>query len=627
MTSNAGNLDAGAADARGPARVFSLTRPPVATLVLAVIALAVYLNTVGFDFVYDDLYLVAENAEVHTLRNPARFFLAPMKEVTYRPLVYLWFALDHAIAGGRPWFFHLENVLLHVAVTLLVYRLLLAVAGETAWLAALLFAVTPIHTEVVANVISRTELLSALLALAALLTLKRVWLAALLFLLALMSKESAVAVPALALLLFYRFTVPREHGGAPAAAPVSKPFLTPRRAALLTAAFAAALAVFMVLRWHAIRHVGWPPLAMLDNPLMYSDLSTRLRTGLMVLGQNLVLSVAPYHLSADYTFPQTRLITRWLDAQFILWTTVLLAAIAAALAAWRTRPNLARGLAWWLVAILPLSNLLLVMPMIRAERWLYLPSVGTCLVMAELLWLLRPARRRWAAVLIGVLVAVLGARAAMRNEVWRSQEAIFFATANDAPHSIRAIYQLGDYLRRRGDCPAAIPYFQRVLAIYPAFGMARYNLAACYEKLGRLEDAEPLYLRLFAANPGDRGLAEALTAVCEKRQEWTCVADALQRFVAANQQAGGDASAWLTLGNALQRAGRLAESESAYRHSIALREDAVSHFNLAGLLVKLGRPDEAIEHYEAAERLGMKNEALYQDLAAARLRKAGSRKQ
>jgi tetratricopeptide (TPR) repeat protein len=312
---------------------------------------------------------------------------------------------------------------------------------------------------------------------------------------------------------------------------------------------------------------------------------------------------------------------RWSDPRFLGWTALLAGAAAAALAAGRRFPSIARGMAWWLAAMLPLSNLFMTFGTIRAERMLYLASMGTCLALAEAAVRLRAklGRLAWAAVLAGLL-ALLGVQTVRRNMVWKDHGSVIVATARDAPRSIRANYQLAEHLMRSGDCAAATPYYGRVLAIYPAFGMARYNLAVCYEKLGRLDLAEPLYRELFAANPGDRGLAQAVTAACEARKDWPCVADALRRFLATSRQGPADATAWLALGNALNRAGRVAEAESAYRRALQCRDDAVTHFNLAGTLVNLGRVKEAIEEYRAAQRLGMNSKELYADWAAAERR-------
>jgi tetratricopeptide (TPR) repeat protein len=181
---------------------------------------------------------------------------------------------------------------------------------------------------------------------------------------------------------------------------------------------------------------------------------------------------------------------------------------------------------------------------------------------------------------------------------------------------------LAEHLVLVGNCRAAVPHFQRVLATfpqlatYPLFGVLRLRLAACLEKLGDLEAAELQYREVFRGNLGDRRLAQVLAAVCEKRGDWHCVADTLREFLDASREGSRDASAWLALGNALLRSGRPVEAEAAYRRSLELKEWPVVHFNLAGALVNLGRLTAATEQYRAAEQGGMRSEEVYVDWAA-----------
>lgn len=611
---------------------------------LAAIAVAVYLNTLSFDFAGDDFLFVVDTPAVHSLGDVARFFVVPVfHDILYRPLTFLSFAMDQAIAGPRPWFFHAGNVALHAGVSVLLYRVLRGVAPAAAWLAAALFAVTPLHTEVVANVVSRSELLAAFFGLLAIAAAgldecgagvgpgrrqaMRAALSGALFLLALLAKESAVAVPVLAITLAWG----NRRGDTAAAASgalgegvgwASRLARQARAVPLPLWGMAAALAAYLALRFYVLGRIQWAPTGLLDNPLRFSDLATRVRTALMILGQNLALSFVPWRLSADYTFPQTPLIMRWLDGRFLTWTGLLAASVGAALAWRRSRPNIARGLAWWLAAMLPLSNLIITIGTIRAERLLYLASAGACLTAAEMLICLTPARRRSAAVLIALLMVLLSWHTAHRNLVWRNRTTIVESAFQDAPLSIQARCNLADHFVLVGNCRAAVPHFQRVLATfpqlatYPLFGVLRLRLAGCLEKVGDLEAAELQYREVFRRNLGDRRLAQVLAAVCEKRGDWHCVADTLREFLGASREGSRDASAWLALGNALVRSGRPAEAEAAYRRSLELKEWPVVHFNLAGALVNLGRLTAATEQYRAAEQGGMRSEEVYVDWAA-----------
>ncbi len=582
----------------------------LALVVLVGLALAVYANTLGYGFALDDYLWVVDNPAIRDLRKMGEFFAA---HEWYRPLALVSLRLDYALAGLQPWLYHAENILLHAAVTALVYQVLRPVCGQAAWLAAALFAVLPVHTEVVANVTSRSELLAALLGLLALWQIHRPVVAAVSLLLALLAKESAIAIPALVPLLWWRL---------PAPPPPHKNLVEPRRITMALGALSAAVAAYLLVRKLAygqmfgLESYGYPEHNPL-NPLAVTDWPTRLRTALMIVGQNLALCFVPSHLSADYSFPQIPPVMSWAEPRFLLWTTLLAAAVGGALAVRRAHPNFLRGLAWFLVALAPVSNLVLVIGTIRAERLLYLPSVGTCLVMAEALSLLLVARRRLGVALVAVLLVTFGLVAARRNRVWRTQETLLTSMVADAPRSANAHYRLAYYRLRTAGCEAAMPGFRRALELFPEFGLARVGLNSCLERIGELAAAEQDYRKMFTGHPGDKTLAYLLVRVCTRRNDWRCVAATLGQLLANNREAAGDASAWVLLGNALVHGSDWNQAEIAYRRAMVLGSAAVGHFNLAGLLVRREQFREAVAEYQAAEQYGMSSPELYEDWAAA----------
>ncbi len=576
---------------------------------LALLALAVYANTVRYQFAYDDFLLIVENPEIQSLRNVGRLFTTGVLDnFHYRALTRLSFALDYAAVGLQPWLYHAENVLLHAVVTLLVYLALRSLGDRAAWLAAALFAVHPVHTEVVANVASRSELLAAALGLAALAQLDRPLRAGILLFLALLAKEQPVVVPALAVVLW---------SGRGDRLPI-------RRLAWTLAALLAAVLAFLLILYLVLGHLSWPRygLLALDNPLALSDPATRVRTALMILGQNLALCFVPSYLSVDYSYPQIPLVRSWLQTRFLLWSSLLVLSLAGAWLARRAHPNVARGLAWFLVAIGPVSNLLAPIGTIRADRLLYLPSIGACLILAEVLQRLIEERRRLGLALAVILMAALGLAAVQRNGVWRDEATVIHSMAVDAPRSARAPFALAQHYARQGNCRAAIPAFQRSLEILPELWLARFKLAVCLETLGDLRAAQEQYRRLFVENSSNSLFAHRLVRVCERLGDWRSVTNAIRRLMVYNPQEARQAGTWLLLANALLRLGDLDQADTAYRRSLELEGSTLAHFNLAGLLVRRGRFAEAAVEYRAARLMGMESEALYEDWALA-ARKAG----
>src|SRR2546425_8268632 len=148
-----------------------------AAVASAIVALAVYANSLQNGLVYDDVHVIVSNEAAHhpldwrtILRTPS-WFLQGNPTIAYRPLTTWTVALDYAVHGERPFGYHLVNVLAHAGVSVLVVLLAasLGLPALAAALAGALFAAHPIHTEVVANIVGRAEILAAGLALLALL--------------------------------------------------------------------------------------------------------------------------------------------------------------------------------------------------------------------------------------------------------------------------------------------------------------------------------------------------------------------------------------------------------------------------------------------------------------------------
>ncbi|HUI25726.1 MAG TPA: hypothetical protein VL403_06535, partial [Candidatus Kryptonia bacterium] len=193
-------------------------------LLIAFLAIAVFANSLANQFVNDDDPVILSNEAVHRL-DIERIFLQPSMWASsrsgFRPLAILSLAVDFATSGRNPWSYHLVNVLLHAAVTTLVYIVLRALGAprSVTFASALLFAVQPIHSEAVASVSAgRFELLVTLFVLLGLVSdigsygerprrraLVRHGLTASAFLAALLSKETGVALLAVLLATDFLF--------------------------------------------------------------------------------------------------------------------------------------------------------------------------------------------------------------------------------------------------------------------------------------------------------------------------------------------------------------------------------------------------------------------------------------
>ncbi len=550
----------------------------LAVSLVAVLAatLATYANSLANGFAYDDVYIIAGDPRVHTLHHQATLWLTPYWFMKgggqlglYRPLTIFGFALQWVLGGGAPWVFHLVSVLLAAAVAVLVLLLLRRLAGpDAALFGAVLFAVHPLHTEVVANVVGQAELIAA----AGVLGACVLWLGrpaglrvppgrlaavAALYALALLAKEGAIVLPALLLVLDLaqgRITFTRrelEHAA--------------RRLAPAFVALGAVAAAYLLLRVHVLGAVAgadagpWFPF--LRGP-------HRVLTALRAWPEYARLLFFPLDLSADYSpaviLPVTALSPMVLLGGFLLIATVALAALTP------RQPRLGLPAAWFLVAVLPVSNLFFPIGVILAERTLFLPSVAVAAVAAfawEALAAAPAPRTRPLRALLLLVLTLCAARSIVRNPDWASTKALFAGLLRDHPESYRAQWSAASRAAAAGDSVAATRHWDLAFMLYPddgefltEFGMfevgrARYGRAMAL--LQRADSVQP-------GNPGTalvRGLALLKTGRFEQ---------ALARFD-QSERLGGPTPGLLDLrAEALRDLGRHAEEAATLGRALAL---------------------------------------------------------
>lgn len=542
------------------------------------VAMLVYGNTLWNHFAMDDNVYVLGNPMV-TRFTWAGLFKATGYSNVFRPFTFWTLALNWTLGKRHAWGYHLVNLMLHAVVCVLLYLVLKNLLesvprGEmAAWTAVLIFAVHPIHTEAVASIANRSELLAMGFLLGAwLLHLnERPILALVCFLLALLSKESAVAYVPLAVAGDY-------------ARGKLKPMLQ-------YGAIAATALGYLGWLWKAQGgQFGEKSVNFLDNPLAYLPASLRIPNAVLVAWKYFGLHVYPAALSCDYSYNAINLYAN-------LWRTgpaVVAALLVVALWLWAlwTKRN-----GWFLAGAIyfggfaATANILVPTGTIMGERLAYLPSAGFCLLVA-LIWIHLESRQRTAAWIgLAMVLAALGLRTVVRNEDWHDNYRLFESGVHVVPGSAKMHSNLGLELYFMDQVDAAKRELQTAFRIFPNLPDASGYMGLIDAREGRNQEAREHLEKALSmtpkASPNYDFIAVNLAAV---EMKMGANEDALKLLEEEIATAPTSDRAWSNRGVIRYQRGELTLARSDAEIALRLNPTNSQAQNLLGVLSSSNQP-------------------------------------
>jgi protein O-mannosyl-transferase len=517
------------------------------------------------------------------------------------PLTWLSHMLDWQLFGGQSGYHHLVSVWVHLMSSLLLFELLASATGAR-WRSAavaFLFAFHPVHVESVAWIAERKDVLCAFF------WLLTLWLYAryarnpfirsysltlVAFLLGLLSKQMIVTLP-FTLFLFDLWPLGRLKSRAQLRGIILEklPFV------------ALAAAASWVTYWSQAA----------DGKVNSQPVGLRLAnaaTAYLIYLYNLIW---PARLAVFYPFPARIPVWEWSAAAI-----TLLVLSAVAIFAFGRYSYLTIGWLWFVVTLLPVIGVVQVGSQARADRYLYIPSIG---LFIALVWVCGDAAQRWPVAkrvvpsLAAVVFAVCLTLTWRQTRYWQASEPLMRRAIEVTNGNYLAYNNLGNALlySSAGDVPVAAPDvagavrdYRIAIGVNPSYAEARYNLALAllYSPSGAAEAIPELEtaLRLQPSYPeAHNALGMALARLPGRTP------DAIREFEAAIRQRPRYAEAHGNLANALLRTpGRLDDAISEDRTVLSdLPQFAQAHYNLASALLEAGKPDEAVDEYRAAVRI------------------------
>ena len=551
-------------------------------LFLAAISLAVFGQTIRYDFVNfdDDLYVYNAPAirAGLTIKGMALAFTSPHAR-NWHPLTTISHMLDCQLYGLKAGGHHATNIVLHTIAVLLLFRVLRQMTGAV-WksvVVAALFAVHPLHVESVAWVSERKDVLSAVFFFLMLnayvryvraASITRYLAVAVLFVAGLMSKPMLVSAPVVLFLLDYW---PLRRFEQPSSTKRKAKILKPdnqrcviRRLFLekipLLVLSAGACVITFILQKRATGAI--PPL-----PFPW-----RLQNAFASYVIYVWETLWPTRLAVFYPHPDNTLAI-W---EVILAIGFLLAITVAAIVFRSKRPYLFTGWFWYLGMLVPVIGIVQVGEQGHADRYTYLPHIGLFLLAV---WLVadvtavRQSKSRFAVATAVVIIVALAWAAFIQTSYWRNSEtlwthALAVTSNNDVAHN-----NLGYLCVDRGELDKAISHFETALRIRSGKPDTHYNVGSAFVQMN---------------------LADALARKGQPDE-------AMVHYEEALKLQPNYADAYYNRGNVLFAKGRIDEAVADWEKTLQIQpNDADAHTCLGNALLRQGSPKEAIAHYERA---------------------------
>jgi tetratricopeptide (TPR) repeat protein len=648
----------------GPAKWRQSLIPVLLALMIAAAGAAVYSNSLENPFVFDDHDNIVDNPHIRFTEVSWEHIAGVLKSPSgNRPLANLTFALNYYFHGYDVTGYHLVNLFIHIAAGILLFfflRLTLRIHTQYAagrewgrgfywllpFLAALAWAVHPLHIESVTYVVQRMTSLAAmffissclLYALARLRQLRdqRGGMTGLLFagalisgLCALASKENAATLPVFILLYEWFFFQDL------------KPVWSNKR-------LLAVVACIGVLAVAAFIFLGKNPVAeLLSRYGRYDfDLPQRLMSEFRVIAYYVSLWVYPdaARLTLDYGYPvsYTPIAPFTTMAAFLAIVALFVFVLYSA----RKKRLLSFCILWFLGNLIVESSII---PLaLIFEHRTYLPSM--LLAFAGVVMLFRYVNTRILAIsfLCGI-IALFSVWTYQRNSVWQDRELLWADCVKKSPASSRAHFNLGYAYFENGKLDRAVPEFRRALEISPRFARGHNFLGIALYRKGQYSEAKAHHLKALEIEP-ENPIAHANLGNVLKRENRLSAAkrhyrkaieldpyesyahynlgltlyhegrigDAVKRFHKTLELAPNSTKALNMLGVIYFKRGRYQEARNYYRRALQINQtDAAAHINLGNALRGLGEMDAAKTHYLRAIDLDPGNADAFYNLGVA----------
>ena len=593
--------------------------------VLPLLAIIIYANTFNHSYTMDDdVYITQHHSVQKGLKGAGEIFshgsLYGFNQVggnqPYRPVYLLSFALEKEFGKNSAPARHVMNVLLFALTAFFLYRLFILMLGEQqyviAFFATVLFIVHPVHTEVVASIKSRDEILCLLFAVLSLSSLlrynalgkiKHMIFAAFYFFLCTLSIENGLTIDAFAPITHFLYYYSKLQ-----------------KILVQSLPYFGVLIIYLLIRSHKKSGSSDGSEKQIINNVLNGahNMGERYATNFVILGKYLQLLFIPYPLSYDYSFNQVP-VTDWTSPEALLSFFIYAGLAVYAIVRFGKKDVLSFCIIYYFITLSVVSNLLFMTGSTMAERFLFMPSVAFCLAATLLLAKLLKStdatsisKMKPAFLVTFVAVAIIfSALTVNGSAAWKNNFELFQSGVKAAPNSARTHGSLAyeyklhalkeqDPQKKKEYFLEAIQEFRRAADILPGYEYALYNLGVEYYEMGDEENALKTYLETVSYVPNHVNANNNIGVIYFNRKQYDSAQVYFQKVYSVDPR---NANAIGNIGAIYHNKGDFQKAKEFYEKALAIAPNANIYLNLATVYANLGDNEKATFYREKGNAL------------------------
>ncbi len=573
----------------------------ITSLFLTIITLATFWRVQNHHFInLDDNVYITENRHVNEglkTKNISWAFTT-FYHGNWSPITLLSHMIDCQVYGFNPAGHHFNNLLFHIANTLLLFLFLqrtTRLLWQSAFVAAL-FALHPLHVEPVAWISSRKDVLSTFFFMLTLFTYSRYaenpgviryLIVLLFFIMGLLSKAMLVTLPFILLLMDYwplgriRFKQSEINGCQAMNKKYRKAF--PQQLIKEKYPFFILSLVMGIIAFLAQQKLGALP------DLEALPLKFRMANGVLSYGTYIFKMIYPIKLSIFYPYPGMRPL--WLITGVVVFL-IITTGVAFKMAG--KYPYFITGWLWYLVTLLPVIGFVQIGSHVMADRYTYIPLTGLFIVITYGIssFISRGRYHGFFLIPAGVflLVFLISVTDAYLRK-WSNSTSLFQHALSVTKNNYLALNNLGTTLYLQGKEEEAISYYREAIRINPFYAEAHYNLGVVLARQGHLEEAEAHYKETLRINPNHERANNNLGLLYDKKG---MLSKAIQYYNEALRIRPDDEVAHTNIGVVFAKQGDFKNAIKHHAEAIRIKPDfPLAHKNMAIALIQLERHQEA----------------------------------